>query len=251
MDEREVEALLTRIVRESRIPWRRARADLRRELASHFEAAGDARAALRAFGDEAELIEELRRVYRRDWIAFNVAKLLVGSCAALAVAIALQFLVNLRFGGTAPAWHLSAGFPMSAATAGVMVVCLIAAWGFAQRPFESAWAAGALAFRVGLAALALLLYASGGMVLWSVSLVALGAMCHSLRWRQVRWPLTVLAFALAIGALHGTQPGAVDVRQTLLASAGLAAAWLSIPMVFRRVESLFGACLDLPYGESP
>jgi hypothetical protein len=251
MDERDVEALLTRIVRESRIPWRRARADLRRELASHFEAAGDARAALRAFGDEAELIEELRRVYRRDWIAVNVAKLLVGSCAALAVAIALQLLVNLRFGGTTSTWHLSAGFRMSAVTAGVMVLCLITAWGFAQRPFESAWASGALALRLGLAALALLLYASGGMVLWSVSLVALGALCHRLRWRQVRWPLTVLAFALAIGALHGPQPGAVDFRQTLLASAGLAAAWLSIPVVFRGVELLFAACFDLPQGESP
>jgi len=167
------------------------------------------------------------------------------------VAIALQLLVNLRFGGTASTWHLSAGFRMSAVTAGVMVVCLITAWGFAQRPFESAWASGALAFRVGLAALALLLYASGGMVLWSVSLVALGALCHRVRWRRLRWPLTVLAFALAIGALHGTQPGAVDFRQTLLASAGLAATWLSIPLVFRSVESLFGACLDLPYGESP
>ncbi|MBX3695435.1 MAG: hypothetical protein KF790_09700 [Steroidobacteraceae bacterium] len=249
-DSRDVDALIARIVRDARIPWRRAREDLRRELGSHFEAAGDTRAALRAFGDEAELVDELRRVYRRDYLMVCAAKVLVSVVVTLAVALALQLLVSLRFGGTATLLHLSAGFRMSAATATAMAVCLVATWEFARRPFEDWLAPGAMAFYVGLVLLAVMVYGFGGAtVLWSVVLLGLGSLCHRLSWRKARLPLTVLVFALAIGALHGTENATVDFLRALVAGAGLAAIWRSTPAVLDRIDQLFAHRFGLNHGE--
>lgn len=251
MDEsRDVEALIARIVRDARIPWRRAREDLGRELRSHFEAAGDTQAVLRAFGDEAELVDELRRVYRRDYLLVCVAKGFISVVAALAVAVAFQLLVSLRFDGAAPLLHLSSGFRMSAATATAMAVCLVAAWEFARRPFQDWLAPGAMASYMGLALLAALIYGFGSaIVLWSAVLFGLGGLCHRLRWREARLPLTVLVFALVIGGLHGTEHTTVDFLRALAASAGLAAVWRSTPAVLDRIDQMFASRFGLNFGE--
>jgi hypothetical protein len=85
MDERrEVTLLIDRLVREAHLPSDRARAELRRELESHFADSGDSpeamRAALERFGgtaDVAEIAAALRRAHEPRTLPLPVVRLTV------------------------------------------------------------------------------------------------------------------------------------------------------------------------------
>jgi hypothetical protein len=131
----DVAALIERIVARARVPRRRARADLRRELWAHFEDAGstaDARGdAIRRFGPEEAVVAALRRVYAFEYAMLYVLKVVASIAASLATALAIEWIVNLRIE------------PRPVIFALAVVFTIVAAWELARPP--------ALAIRAALA----------------------------------------------------------------------------------------------------
>lgn len=127
-----VRELIERLVRESNLPDARAREELRRELASHFQECGDSEGALREavgrFGNPNAVIRGFRAAYRRGRPVLYAAKVAAAIVAASLVALALELIANLRLGGGGGPVHIGGGYPISAVFAVTIVVVLVAAW---------------------------------------------------------------------------------------------------------------------------
>ena len=126
----DIDALVEPIVDAARIPGRRRRDALRRELRSHFEDSGltpeTLDEAVARFGDTARIGDSFRKVYRRDYLLFYLMK--VGACMAAATmaTIVIEAIVSLRLERNA-AWHLSSGFVHAAPFGIVLTLALVAA----------------------------------------------------------------------------------------------------------------------------
>jgi hypothetical protein len=130
-ERRAVEELIERLVREADISDRRARDELRRELASHFDEAGNSpeamRAALERFGSADVVARGFRGAYRRGRSALYAAKVATSIVAAGVAGLTFELIANLRIYQGAGV-RLGGGFLVSACFALAIVVVLIAAW---------------------------------------------------------------------------------------------------------------------------
>jgi len=137
----DIDAFIERIVDASQIPSRRRRDELRRELRSHFEESGPTPDALEAavarFGNTLHIGDAFRKVYKREYILFYIAK--VGGCIAAATmaAILIEGIANLRIGGDVDTWYLSPRFAHAAAFGVVLALAVVAAAETSRAPF--AW----------------------------------------------------------------------------------------------------------------
>jgi hypothetical protein len=93
-DRRAIEAVIARVVTAARIPDRREREDLQRELRAHFEDAaaehGSAEAAIANFGRVDEVTSTLRLVYRAQYLAAYALKTSAGCLASIAVGLLIE-----------------------------------------------------------------------------------------------------------------------------------------------------------------
>src|SRR5918912_551451 len=125
----DVDAIVERIVEAARIPGRRRRDDLRRELRSHFEDGGTtpdaAHETLARFGDAALIADSLRQIYRWDYRLFYLSKIAASVVASIAVAIAIEAIVSLRFENPTLSWRLGPGFTHAAGLAVAVVLALV------------------------------------------------------------------------------------------------------------------------------
>jgi len=131
MDERSVTELIDGIIRAARIPSARERAELRRELESHFAEVDDSPEALHAaierFGDPGVVSGALERAHRHSQVLTHIARVLVASLASAFVAFAIQLAVNLR--RVSPdTVALRPSFLTSASFSTMLVIALVAAW---------------------------------------------------------------------------------------------------------------------------
>jgi hypothetical protein len=203
MDERQaVAALIDRLVRESRVGSRRARAELRRELESHFDEAGSSPEALRAamerFGSADAVSDGFRRAYRRGRVALYVAKVVASIVASAAVALALQAAVNVRIGLGADALRLAPGYGIGARTSMGIVLLIVAAWELGIEP-----------------------------------------LCARLERRPVRLLTTLAAFFAVICVTHLATDSAIAPAHALVASAVLTAVWTSTIAILSRLDVAF------------
>jgi len=139
MDERRAPSeLIERLVRDSNLPSRRAREELRRELESHFAEAGDSPeaigAALARFGSADAVADGFRRAYRRGRVALYVAKVLASIVASTVVALALQLLVTVAAGHGRHALHLAPAHLRISALSLAVVLVAVAAWELGIEP---------------------------------------------------------------------------------------------------------------------
>jgi hypothetical protein len=133
MAERQVVTdFIDRVVRESNIVSGSARADLRRELESHFADAGTSsealHAALHRFGNPAHVGRELERAHRRGRLVARLARVIVAMVASAGVALAIQVVANLHVDWQSEAVRLGPGFTRSAWFSGMIIIALVAAW---------------------------------------------------------------------------------------------------------------------------
>jgi hypothetical protein len=98
MAEVDVAALIDRIIADARIPSRRERADLRRELHTHFADAarvhGSIGDAIAGFGSVDDVASRLRGVYRAQRLLVHALRIAAGLTAALVAALAIEFAVS-------------------------------------------------------------------------------------------------------------------------------------------------------------
>lgn len=139
MTERDrVLALVEEVVAKARIPSRRERDDLRRELLAHFEDAGASaeavEAAIARFGAPADVASRLTRVYRFSYRAAYGFKLAAGVILSTAAAGLIELGIEIvNHFGRLPR---SADLGRPAFLAAALVVSLIAATEALRRPFS-------------------------------------------------------------------------------------------------------------------
>jgi len=131
-ERRAVEELIERLVREASLPDARARDELRRELAGHFEEAGDSpdaiRDALARFGRADVVSRGFRAAYRRGRAALYAAKVLASVATASAAGLVVELIANLRIRPGAGTLAIGDGYVVSACFAVAIVIILVAAW---------------------------------------------------------------------------------------------------------------------------
>jgi len=98
MGDTDVGALIDRIVADARIPSPRERADLRRELQTHFEDAARAHGsiadAIAGFGSAGDVAERLRGVYRVQRLLVHAIRIAVGLAASIGAALAIELAAS-------------------------------------------------------------------------------------------------------------------------------------------------------------
>jgi hypothetical protein len=239
MRDDDVEAAIERIVEGARIPGRRRRDDLRRELRSHFEDGGStpdaARDTLARFGDAAVITGSLRHVYRWDYRLFYVTKIAASIAGSLAAAIFIEAIANVRVRGETLSWR--PGFVHGAGLAVVIVLALITAAEAMRAPFSVPRVVAALG---AYAALCLLVANGLGAIETAtvLTILSLAAVNVARTWAS-RAALTLAAFAAAEYALHfyaGVNFGAV---RALAASGVLVAVWAATIAIVSRADRAF------------
>jgi len=204
----DIDAVIEPIVEAARMPSRRRRDDLRRELRSHFEDSGQTPPALAdalaRFGDVGRVGESLRSVYRRDYVLLYLVK--VGFCIAAAVtaAILIEAAASVRFERDADMWRLAPGFTHSAAVGAVLTLAMVAAAEATRVPF--AWPR-ALWSLVGYAAVAgcassLITDSAGAFVTAGILAAIYAGVARAARGWKSRALLGLAAFGAAEYLLH-------------------------------------------------
>jgi hypothetical protein len=243
-DAETVTDLIDRVVREARIPGRKAREDVRRELASHFEDAacvpGGLPAALHRFGSEEMLTRRFHHVYRWDYLALYLAKVAASVIVSVAAALTVQVLVNLRLALQAEALRLAPEFAKGARLSVAVVLGLVAAWEIGRRPFDGRRASIAVAAYAAVCVAVQWLFSAGLQAFGPATfLVGVGYVCARLDRRPARLLLTFCAFAVTIYAVHLAFSVALGPGRAVAASAALVAIWASTVAILSRLDHAF------------
>jgi hypothetical protein len=229
----DIDAFIEPIVEAARIPSRRRRDELRRELRSHFEDCGpttDAfQDAVARFGNTARIGNSLRLVYRRDYALVYGVKIAASVAAATIAAILIEAVASLRLGTDSAAWHLSPGFAHAAPLGVVVVLALVAATEATRAPFTWVRALVSIACYALLPASAFALDSkiTGVFVTGSIlAAIGVGFARTTSGWTS-RALLTMGAFTAFEYLLHQSLGISFSPIRALAASAVLLALWAS------------------------
>jgi hypothetical protein len=242
----DINAFIERIVAASEIPNRERRDELRRELRSHFEESGATPEALDAavarFGSIAHIGDSFRKIYRRDYIVWYLAK--VGSCAAAAAtaAILIETIASLRLTGDVDAGYLSPRFLHAAAFGVALTVAVVAAAEAARAPFTWSRALVLLGGFATVSAGALLLNSSIAGAFATASILAMIGVCvvRSVATWPLRVLLTLTAFAVAEYLRHQSLGITFGPVRALTAGAILLTLWASTLAIVALADRAFG-----------
>ena len=244
-----VTALIDRIVAGACIPSRAERDDVRRELLTHFEEAATSHEsvayAIRRFGDEAMVIDSLRRVYRWEYLALYLAKVAASVIASFAVALLIVAAFNLRLELETEVWRLAPGFSRGAGLALAVTFGLIAAWEVVRRPFSPRRAVVAIAAYAAVCGLMQLLVANSAFAFVIATVfVVLGYVCSHVPSRSLRWLLMFAAFASAEYGVHAVLSVTFPPSRAVRAAAILVAVWASTVFILRYADAAFTQLFD-------
>ncbi len=227
------DALIEPIVEAARIPSRRRRDELRRELRSHFEDAGEAPETVRdvvaRFGNPPRIGASFREVYRRDYVLFYVVKVGCSIAAATTAATVIEAIVGLRLSRHADAWHLSPGFAHAAPFGVLLAFALVAAAEATRAPFSRSRACWSLGAYLVLASCAFSVSPTSGEAFVTAGiLAAIGVvvMRAAAAW-TVRASLTLVAFTVVEYLLHRSLGIMFGPMRALATSAVLLTLWAS------------------------
>lgn len=200
MDEQEqVRRLIARLVNDAGLQRAQEREALRRELASHFEAAGESPEALRnaldRFGDLDQVGLGLQRAHRRGWRAWYTAKVGISILAAAGIAFICQLVGQLWLAGHL---HFSTRDAFTAAISVVIGAVVVAAWEF-----------------------------------------RLEAIATRLERRPILLLATSLLTACGVYLVHQVIPHAVEPAQALVFGALLVITWTANVALLSRIEQAF------------
>jgi hypothetical protein len=242
----DIDAFIERIVEAAQIPSRGRRDELRRELRSHFEESGPTSEALDAavarFGNTLHIGDSFRRIYKRDYILFYVAK--IGGCIAAATmaAILIEAIASLRLAGDVDTWYLSPRFAHAAAFGVVLTFAIVAAAEAARAPFAWSRALFSLGGFAMVSAGALLLNGSIASAFAMASILATIGVCVVRK--AATWPLrmllTLAAFAVAEYLRHQLLGITFGPVRALTAGAILLMLWASTMAIVAFAERAFG-----------
>jgi hypothetical protein len=251
-DQDAIAALVDRIVDGARIPRLADREDLRRELWTHFEDAGagveSTAYAIRRFGEATTIADSLRQVYRWEYVALHLAKIVASVIASLAAAVLIIAAVNLRVAVEADVWRLAPGFSRAIGLALAIVVGLVAASEALRRPISLRRAAAAIAVYAAVCGLVQLVVDGASVFATAACFVGLGYLCSRVASGPMRWLATIAAFAVGEYALHAAIGVSLAPRRAVVAGAILGAVWASTLLILRSADRAFVHLFDAPAG---
>jgi hypothetical protein len=243
-------ALVDRIVRESGLVGRARRADLRRELLTHFDEAGaqshGLEATLRRFGPEAVVAASFRRVYRTEIVLRHVARVVASCVLSVSFAVVVEALGALRGAVWTSAWWASPRFWQPAGVAVALVLGVVTLWESVRAPF-----------RVDRAVAVIVTYAVIGLIVGDVTgagthaidtatlLALLGAAGARIKKPVVRLAALFMAFASFMYISHRTLAIGFGAGRSMLAGAMLLAVWWTTVLILEWSDRAFGATLSL------
>jgi hypothetical protein len=242
----DIDALIEGIVEAAQIPSRLRRDELRRELRSHFEESGPLPegldAAVARFGDTGPVGDSLRRVYRRDYLVFYVAK--IGGCVAAATlaAILIEAIASLRLAGDLDAWYVSPRFAHAAAFGVVLTVAVVAAAETSRAPFSWSRALFSLGGFALVSAGASWLNAdsAGGLATAGIlATIGVGVVRTATTW-PLRVLLTLATFAVAEYVRHQSLGITFGPVRALTSGAILLMLWVSTLAIVAFADRAFG-----------
>jgi hypothetical protein len=229
----DLDALIEPIIEAARIPSRRRRDELRRELRNHFEDVGPARAgvhdAVARFGNTARIGNSFREVYRRDYVLFYVVKVVACIAASTTAAIVIEAIAGLRLERDADAWRLSLNVAHAAPFGVVLALALVAAAEATRAPFmrsRALWSIGGYAV---MSACAFFVSPnSGGAFVTAGILATIGvAMARAAAAWTLKASLTLVAFTVVEYLLHQSLGIMFGPIRALATSAVLLMLWAS------------------------
>ena len=242
----DIHAIIERIVEAARIPSRGRRDELRRELRSHFEETGrmpeGLDAAVARFGNIADIGDSFRRVYRRDYIAFYVAKVVGCAAAAAMAAILIEGVASLRLATNVDAWYLSPRFAHAAAFGVILALAVVVAAEATRAPFAWSRALFSLGGFVIVSAGASLLNASSAGAIATASILAtigIGVVRNAMTWPS-RAALTLAAFAAAEYLRHQSLGITLGPLRALAAGSILLMLWALTMVIVAFADRAFG-----------
>jgi hypothetical protein len=242
----DIDAFIERIVEAAQIPSRGRRDDLRRELRTHFEESAPIPEAIDAavarFGNTSQIGDSFRKVYRRDFLVFHLARIAGCIATAAIAAILIEALASLRRDGGLDTWGLSPGFAHAAAFGVVLTLALVVAAEAARAPFT--WSR-ALCW--------LGCYAMVSGAGWSVNATSAGAVATAgilatitvgVLKAAATWPSRVLLTLPAFGAAEYLRHQSLGISfgpvRALMASAILLLLWASTLAIVTFADRVFG-----------
>jgi hypothetical protein len=229
----DLDALIEPIIEAARIPSRRRRDELRRELRSHFEAAGQApdsvHDAVARFGNTARIGQSFREVYRRDYVLFYVVKVVASIAAATIAAVVIEAIASLRLDGATDAWHLSENFAHAAPFGVVLALAVVAAAEATRAPFmrcRAFWSIGGYTI-VAACACSVSPNGSGAFVTAGILATIGVAMARAAAAWTLKAALTLVAFTVVEYLLHQSLGIRFGPIRALATSAVLLMLWAS------------------------
>jgi len=245
MPDERIDAIVDRIVDDARIPGRRRRADLRRELAAHFEDAASQTQSvgetMRRFGDPTPMIEAWRHLYRWNRRLLYAAKLIASLAASIAAATAIEAMANLRVANTTGIWRLAPGFRHTTVLAAAVVLSIITLAEGLQRPFRRSRALFLGASFLVIAAASWFLAHGVSLLLDAALLGIVGYATAHLGTRTTRLLAMFAAFAVAEYLLHAPLRIDFGPMRALAAGAVLVGVCTSTLVITTRVNRMFAA----------
>jgi len=247
-----VARVIDSVVRDARIPRRREREELRRELWTHFEESGtspqELALALGRFGEPAALAGCFRAVYRREYLLFHALKLAVSLLASAVVALLIDTVANLRPGllpGSA-VWRLAPEFSRTALISVAVALGAVSVWEALRRPFRLSRGALSIALYAlaSLLAQAILGSGSGFAFVAAGALIAVVYATSRLEIRPAGLLAAYLAIFLIIYLVHRGVTAPVGVAQSLVVSAALLAVWASSLAIQSRLDRAFSGLAE-------
>jgi hypothetical protein len=263
-DQKEVGALIERIVRGARLPGQRARDELRCELADHFgmgEASPEElRQAIARFGSERELTESFRQLYRVDFTLLYLARALVAIGASILVILPVLYVVCVTFDLAPGVIGLRGGFTGSAVFSSKVILASVAIFEIGRRPFNVLRALLAVAAYAGVVIGLQFLFSTGfrNWNFWNVpSMMAIAWLCSRCKRRPVALLLTfigcgaVLYVSLVVHSLRmfsrvvDFPAGPLDPDYSLWLAILATLVWVLTAAILHRVDRVFCRLFDV------
>jgi hypothetical protein len=227
----DLDAMIEPIIDAARIPSRRRRDELRRELRSHFEDAGRApdavHDAVARFGDTARIGHAFRDVYRRDYVLFYCVKVVACIAVATIAAIVIEAIAGLRL--ERDAVRLSPNFAHAAPFGVVLALAVVAAAEATRAPFmrsRAFWSIGG--YTIVAACVSSVSPNSGGAFVTAGILATIGvAMARAAAAWTLKAALTLVAFTVVEYLLHQSLGIMFGPIRALATSAVLLMLWAS------------------------
>ena len=198
------------------------------------------RDALARFGSADRLGTEFARVYRWSYALWYLTKIAATVVVSVAVALAVEVVVNLRGVVQAEALRLAPQFARTSLVAVAIVLGLATTWEIVRTPFQLRRSLIAIGAYVAICCIANALFTESIAAFGAATvMVLLGAISSRLERRPAKLLATFAMFVVSLAVIHRVAHVELDLTQAAVASAVMMVIWTSTLTILSRGDQMF------------